>query len=59
MDGMEDDMLWETDDDEAEVDSPESDWNPYDESVNNELKDVYDQLFASDDQDSEFEGFYM
>ena len=54
MDGTEDELLYESED-EAEVDSPDSDWDPYDETVND---DVYDELFASDDDDSSsFEGF--
>ena len=54
IDGTEDELLYESED-EFEVDSPDSDWDPYDETVND---DVYDELFASDDDDSSsFEGF--
>ncbi|KAG7170740.1 hypothetical protein Hamer_G013600 [Homarus americanus] len=52
MDGTEDYLLWDTDD---AADAPDLDWDPYDDNVNNETQDVYDELFASDDS-SEFDG---
>ena len=53
MDGTEDDLLYESEDEE-EVDSPDPTWDPYDETVND---DVYDELFVSDDDDDSFDGF--
>ena len=38
----------------TQIDSPDSDWEPYyDEIVNN---DLHDELFAADDDSSNFEG---
>ena len=57
MDVTDDELLYESEDEnEAEVDSPDSDWDPYyDETAND---DLHDELFASDDDDSSnFEGF--
>ena len=50
MDDTEDELLYESEDEkEAEVDSHDSDWDPYyDETVN----DLYDELFASNYDDS-------
>ena len=57
IDGIEGELLYQSEDEnEAEVDSPDSDWDPYyDETVN---VDLHDELFASDDYDSSnFVGF--
>ena len=60
MDVIEDKMQYESQDEkDAEVDSPDSDCNPYyNETIND---DLYEEHFASDDDDnsSYFEGFYM
>ena len=42
--------------DEAEVDSPEPNWNPYDDGICEESCDVFEKLFDSDDCD-QFDGF--
>jgi hypothetical protein len=55
MDGTEDDLLWDTDD-EAETDPPDTEWDPYD-TVNSESHDVLDELFASDNECDDFAGF--
>ena len=49
----EDELLYESEDEnEAEVDSPDSDWDPYyDETVN---YDLHDELLASGDDSSNF-----
>ena len=51
MDCAEDELLYESEDEnEVEVHSPDSDWGPYyNETVND---DLYDKLFASNDDDS-------
>ena len=57
MDGTEDKLLYESEDEnEAEVDSPDSDWyHYYNENVND---DLCDERFASDDDgSSNYEGF--
>ena len=59
MDDTEYELLYESEDEnEAEVDSPDSDCDPYhDETVND---DLHDELFASDDDDSSnFEGYIL
>jgi nucleosome binding factor SPN SPT16 subunit len=56
MDGTWDGLLWDTDD-EAETDSPDTEWNPCDDAVNSESQDVLDELFASDDECDDFAGF--
>jgi hypothetical protein len=38
MDDTKDGLLWNTD--EAETDSPDTEWNPYDDAVNNESQDI-------------------
>jgi hypothetical protein len=53
MDGTEDNLLWDTDD-EAKTDSP---WDPYDDTVNSKSQDVLDALFASVDGCDNFAGF--
>ena len=58
MDGTEDDLLWNTNDD-AEADSPDSDWDPYDQSVNNETWSILAEFLDSDEETSDFEGFEM
>ena len=55
MDGTEDDLLWDTDD-EAEID-PSTECDPYDELLNSESEDVLEELFALDDECEDFEGF--
>ncbi|XP_068227368.1 probable H/ACA ribonucleoprotein complex subunit 4 [Palaemon carinicauda] len=35
-------------DDEAKVDSPEPDWNPYDDGVYDKSRDMFEQLFEAD-----------
>jgi hypothetical protein len=54
MDGKEDDLLCDTD--EAETDSPDAEWDPYD-AVNSESQDVLVKIFASDDECEDFAGF--
>jgi hypothetical protein len=56
MDDREDDLLWDTDD-EAETDSPDTEWDPNDDAVNSESQEVLDELFASDDECHDFAGF--
>lgn len=56
MDGTEDDLLWDTDD-EGETDSLDTEWDPYDELLNNEGEDVLKELFADDDECEDFAGF--
>ena len=59
MDGTEDDLVYESEDeDETEVDSPEPDWNPYDDGLFDESDDMLEQLFEAESDDcEEFEGF--
>ena len=57
IDGTEDELLYKSEEEnDVEVDPPDSDWDSYyDETVND---DLYDELYASDDDDSSnFEGF--
>ena len=57
MDGSEDDLLYESED-EAEVDLPEPEWNPYDDGICDESRDVFEKLFETDGDDGdEFDGF--
>jgi hypothetical protein len=55
MDGTEDNSLWDTDD-KVETDSPDTEWDPYDNVVDSESQDVL-ELFASDDKCDDFAGF--
>ena len=52
MDGTEDDLQFG--DDETEVESQDSDKDLYDNTIND---DLLDELFASDDDSDNFEGF--
>ena len=57
IDGTQDELLYESEDEnEAEVDSLDSDWDPYyDETVND---DLHDERSSSDDNNSRnLEGF--
>ena len=56
MDGTEDDLLWDTDDDE-EIEAPGKEWDPYDELLDDESEDVLEELFALDDECEDFAGF--
>ena len=57
MDGSVDNLLYESKD-EAEVDLPEPEWNPYDDGICNESHDVFKKLFETDSDDGdEFDGF--
>ena len=57
MDGSEDDLLYESED-EAEVDLLEPEWNPYDDGICDESRDVFENLFETDGDDGdEFDGF--
>jgi hypothetical protein len=53
MDGTGDELLWDTDDEE-ETNSPNKEWDPYDNLVNSESQDVLDELSASDDECDDF-----
>lgn len=55
MDGTEDD-LWDADD-EVEIDSLGTEWDPYDMLLNNESEDVLEELFALDDECEDFARF--
>jgi hypothetical protein len=55
VDGTEDDLLWDIDD-EAETDSPDTEWDPYDYAANSECQNLLDELFASDDECGDFAG---
>ncbi|KAG7157318.1 Pogo transposable element-like 51, partial [Homarus americanus] len=58
MDGMEDDMLWEDEDEtEAEATSSDLEFDPYDEAAINVSQDVLEELMMSDVDDVDFEGF--
>ncbi|KAG7172036.1 Pogo transposable element-like 83, partial [Homarus americanus] len=58
MDGMEDDMLWEDEDEtEAEATSSDLEFDPYDEAAINVSQDVLEELMISDVDDVDFEGF--
>ena len=56
MDGTEDDLLWDTDDDE-EIKAPGKEWDPYDELLNDKSEDVLEELFTLDDKCEDFAGF--
>ncbi|KAG7163034.1 hypothetical protein Hamer_G002087 [Homarus americanus] len=57
MDGMEDDMLWEDEDEtEAEATSSDLEFDPYDEAAINVPQDVLEELMISDVDDVNFEG---
>ena len=57
MDGSEDDLLYESKD-EAEVNLPEPEWNPYNDGICDESCDVFKKLFETDSDDGdEFDGF--
>jgi hypothetical protein len=55
IDGTEDDLLWDTD--EVEIDSPDKEWHPYDDTVSSESQDTFDELSALDDEYDDFAGF--
>ncbi|KAG7171190.1 hypothetical protein Hamer_G021670, partial [Homarus americanus] len=56
MDGMEDDMLWEDEDEtEAEATSSDLEFDPYDEAAINVSQDVLEELMISDVDDVDFE----
>ncbi|KAG7171978.1 Pogo transposable element-like 30, partial [Homarus americanus] len=58
MDGMEDDMLWEDEDEtEAEATSSDLEFDPYDDAAINVSQDVLEELMKSDVDDVDFEGF--
>ncbi|KAG7154720.1 Pogo transposable element-like 47, partial [Homarus americanus] len=61
MDGMEDDMLWEDEDEtEAEATSSDLEFDPYDDAAINVSQDVLEELMMSDVDDVDFERFkYM
>jgi hypothetical protein len=48
MDGTEDGLLWDTD--RAETDSPDTEWDLYDDAVNSEIQDIPDELIALEDE---------
>jgi hypothetical protein len=52
MDGTEGDLLWDTDD-EAETDLLDTEWDPYDDTVNSESQDVLDDFLASVDDSAD------
>ena len=56
MDGIDGELLYESEDEnEAKVDSPDSDWDPYyDKTVNDDLHDEH--LASDNDVTSKFEG---
>lgn len=54
-DGAEDELLWDTDDD-AEIDSPGTEWDSYDKLLNNEGEDAL-ELFDYVDEGEDFAGF--
>ena len=53
MDRTEDDLLWDTDDDE-EIEEPGKECDPYDELLNDESEDVLEELFVLDDECEDF-----
>ena len=57
MDGTEDDLLWDTDDVDEEIEAPSKEWDSYDELLNDESEDVLEELFALDDECEDFAGF--
>ncbi|KAG7154701.1 Pogo transposable element-like 72 [Homarus americanus] len=61
MDGMEDDMLWEDEDEtEAEAMSSDLEFDSYDDAAINVSQDVLEELMMSDVDDVDFERFkYM
>ncbi|KAG7158992.1 Pogo transposable element-like 36 [Homarus americanus] len=58
MDGMEDDMLWEDEDEtEAEATSSDLEFDPYDDAAIDVSQDVLEELMISHVDDVDFEGF--
>ncbi|KAG7175612.1 hypothetical protein Hamer_G024907 [Homarus americanus] len=58
MDGMEDDMLWEDEDEtEAEATSSDLEFDPYDDATINVSQDVLEELMMSHVDDVDFECF--
>ncbi|CAI9733620.1 Hypothetical predicted protein [Octopus vulgaris] len=47
MDGTKANILYNSDD-VVEIDSPEQDWNPYDDGIRDESCDMYDKLLKTD-----------
>lgn len=56
VDSTENNLLWIIDD-EVEIDSLGTKWNPYDEFLNNKREDVFKKLFVLDDECEDFAQF--